>query len=399
VSNKAYCTRREFIKNSARVLAIGGVVPLLERSSLVLLSKKDDVITYRTLGRTGLKVTMVSFGVMRADNPGLISKAIRMGINHFDTANTYQEGNSEKMLGELIKKEGGRDRVIVATKVALPRDKKAGTFTAGATKANFIKMFEEGLQRLQMDYVDILYVHSIISPEMVFYEPALEALTQLKKEGKARFSGISVHEREDKIIQETLKRDFYDVILTSYNFKKKNRGDIKKAIALAFQKGIGIVAMKTQAGGYDVSSLEITPFQACLKWVLNDDHIACAIPGMTNVDQLEENFAVMKHWMLSSQEMKQLSSYSKFLDGNYCHGCQECVERCPHHLDIPEYMRSHMYLVGYKDKDRALGLLREVACYSQADVCEYCNTCVVRCPHGIDIEGRMNRLRLLQAFS
>lgn len=395
MGNEPYYTRREFIKNSARGLAVGSIAPFFVQSSLVPQSKKSDAVTYRTLGRTGLKVTMVSFGVMRADNPGLISKAIRMGINHFDTANVYQKGNNEKMLGEVIKKERSRDRLIVATKVAPPRDKKTSRFTADATKGNFIKMFEEGLKRLQMDYVDILYVHNIMSPQMVFYEPVLEALTQLKKEGKVRFSGISVHSREEEIIQEALKRDFYDVILTAYNFKKKNRQDIKKAIASAFQKGIGIIAMKTQVGGYDVSSLGLSPFQACLKWVLNDSHVSCAIPGMTNFDQLKENFAVMKHLTLSPQEIKQLSYFSKFLDGYYCHGCQECIESCLHLLDIPEFMRSYMYLTGYKDTNRAQGLLSELAYYSPANVCESCETCVARCPEGIDIKGRMAMLRLL----
>jgi len=395
--NKSYYTRREFIKKSARGLAVGGVAPFLNQASLMSLSKKNDVVTYRTLGRTGLKVTMVSFGVMRADNPGLISKAIHMGINHFDTANAYQKGNNEKMLGEVIKKEGCRDRLIIATKVALPRDRKKGQFTADATKGNFIKMFEEGLKRLQMDYVDILYVHNLMSPQMVFHVPALEALTQLKKEGKVRYTGISTHQKEAEIIQEALKRDFYDVILTAYNFKKENRDAIKKSIASACKKGIGIVAMKTQVGGYDVSSLGISPFQACLKWVLNDSHVACAIPGMTNFNQLEENFSVMKQCSLSPKEMKQLSSYSEFLNGHYCHGCQECIESCPSHLDIPEYMRSYMYHAGYKENDLALGLMEEVARYSPLDVCESCESCVARCPNGIDIERRIARLRLLQA--
>jgi len=292
VKKEPYYTRREFITHAARGLAIGGIAPILSQPSSVVPEKEGEVLTYRTLGKTGLKVTTVSFGLLRSDNPGLLSKAIRMGINHFDTANSYQRGNNEKMLGEVVKKEGGRSRLIIATKVMLPRKQKAGKFTAEATKDRFIKNFEEGLKRLQMDYVDILYLHNIASPQMVFHEPALKALTQLKKEGKVRFAGISVHLREEEIIQETLKRDFYDVILTAYNFKKDNKEAIKKSIASAFQKGIGIVAMKTQVGGYDVvSSPGINPFQACLKWVLNDSHVACAIPGITNFTQLEENFS------------------------------------------------------------------------------------------------------------
>jgi aryl-alcohol dehydrogenase-like predicted oxidoreductase len=398
MEEEARYTRREFIKTSAVGLAMAGL-PTLTPSSLLLSSKTNEPIGYRTLGRTGLKVSVVSFGVMRADNPGLIAEAIRMGINHFDTANAYQNGNNEKMVGEVVKREGGRDKLIIATKVLLPRDKKVGRFTSEATKDSFIKMCDEGLRRLQMEYVDILYVHSIISPKMVFYEPALEALARLKKEGKTRFIGISVHEREEEIIQEALKRDFYDVILTAYNFKKENREAIKKSITSAHQKGIGIIAMKTQVGGFDGSPQGLHPFQACLKWVLDDTHVACAIPGITNVQQLEENCAVMRQLELSQQEVEQLSAYSKFLDGRYCHGCKECVGRCPQQLDIPEYMRSYMYLVGYKDHDRALGVVREVARYSPATVCESCELCSTWCSHGIDVKGRISQLRRLLTFS
>jgi predicted aldo/keto reductase-like oxidoreductase len=340
---------------------------------------------------------MVSFGVMSTDNPGVVVKAMRMGINHFDTANVYQSGNNEKMLGEVVKKENARNKLIVATKVALPRDKATERFTDAATKEAFIRQYEEGLKRLQMEYADIVYVHNIISPDMVFHEPVLEALTQLKKEGKLRCAGISTHQREEEVIREALKRDFYDVILTAYNFKKDNREAIGQAISAAVQKGIGIVAMKTQVGGYDVSSLGISPFQACLKWALNDPNVACAIPGITNFKQLDENFAVMKQFALAPGDLKQLSRYSAYLNGTYCQGCGQCVGSCLRRLDIPEYMRSYMYLTGYRDTGCALELLREIASSAPADPCSSCESCSARCPNGIDIRGRMTELLALQA--
>ena len=188
--NKSFYTRREFLKASAQGLALSGVSPFLAKSPLLALSKEGSDVSYRTLGRSGLKVTMVSFGVMSTDNPGVVVKAMRMGINHFDTANVYQSGNNEKMLGEVVKKENARNKLIVATKVALPRDKATERFNDAATKEAFIRQYEEGLKRLQMEYADIVYVHNIISPDMVFHEPVLEALTQLKKEGKLRCAGI-----------------------------------------------------------------------------------------------------------------------------------------------------------------------------------------------------------------
>jgi len=397
MKKKSFYTRREFIKTSAKGLAAGSVVPFFNRASLVSLSDTNRKIIYRTLGRTGLKLSAVSFGIMRSDTPALISKAIHMGINHFDTAYSYQGGNNEKMLGEVLKKEKARDRVVIATKVKLPRDKKTGQYTAEATKSNFIKMFEDSLKRLQTDYVDILYSQNIISAHMVFHEPVLEALTQLKKEGKVRFAGISTHAQEEEVIRETVTRDFYDVLLTAYNFKKHNREAIKAAIAAAFQKGLGIVAMKTQVRGYDASSLGISPYQACLKWVLNNSHITCAIPGMTTFNHLDENHAVMGNTDLSPREARNLGYYSKLLDGHFCHGCRECIGTCLHHLDIPEYQRAYMYYRGYNDRDRALDLVQEVAGYSCADACDSCTVCTAQCSHGIDIAGRIAELRLLEA--
>jgi len=208
MKQKSYYTRREFLKTSARGLVVGSAAPFYTQSYMASLTKKNDRIKYRTLGRTGLKVTAVSFGVMRADTPALLSKAIRMGVNHFDTAHGYQRGNNEKMLGEVVKKEGGRDKLVIATKVRLPRDNKTKEYTAEATKGNFLKMFDESLQRLQMDYVDIMYSQNIISSNMVFHEPVLEALTQLKKEGKVRFTGISTHSGEEVNDKERKKRSW-----------------------------------------------------------------------------------------------------------------------------------------------------------------------------------------------
>src|SRR5512137_2540402 len=136
--NKSFCTRREFLRTSAQGLAIGGASPFLTKSPMFSLLKEGGEVSYRTLGRAGLKVSMVSFGVMTTDNPGVVVKAIRMGINHFDTANVYQSGNNEKMLGEVIKKENARDKLIIATKVALGRDKSSGRFTSDATREAFI---------------------------------------------------------------------------------------------------------------------------------------------------------------------------------------------------------------------------------------------------------------------
>src|SRR5206468_5443802 len=122
-----------------------------------------------------------------ADVPGILRRAYELGIRHFDTAAVYQEGRNEEMVGQVIKELGVRDKVTVSTKQVV-RNHRVSTIEG---KQRFISGVEASLRRLQMDHVDILYYHSVDSAEDAKDEGPLQALQQLKKDGKTRFIGIS----------------------------------------------------------------------------------------------------------------------------------------------------------------------------------------------------------------
>lgn len=157
--------------------------------SLVTTTSREQDIIYRTLGKTGLKVPVISFGVMRADNPNLCKAAYEKGIKFFDTANGYQNGNNETMLGNLLK-DYPRNSFFLATKVKPVGIDKEGKPTAQTTSEAFLEKFNTSLSRLRMDYVDILYVHDISNPELLEYKPIINTVKKLKKEGKIRFMGL-----------------------------------------------------------------------------------------------------------------------------------------------------------------------------------------------------------------
>ncbi|MFX0195316.1 MAG: aldo/keto reductase, partial [Candidatus Hodarchaeota archaeon] len=207
----------------------------------------------------------------------------------------YQRGRNETMVGEMVESTGMRDKVIIATKVGLPRDRKTMAYSRQATKESFLKMLDTSLRRLKTDYVDILYNHSVYNEGMVNYSEVLEALAAAKKEGKARFVGLSTHSNEHNVIRSAIKNGQYEVILTAYNFLKSNKEELKQAIKEAAQAGIGIVDMKPMALDYDdyLGERDEKYFESALKWVLADKNIACAIPGIVNFDQLNQNFSVM----------------------------------------------------------------------------------------------------------
>jgi hypothetical protein len=109
-------SRRGFLKKGMT----GAGLIALSPSIISIKSEQADNIIYRTLGKTGIKVPVISFGVMRSDNPSLCKAAYDKGIRLFDTANGYQNGNNETMLGNLFK-DYPRDSFILATKVPLTR--------------------------------------------------------------------------------------------------------------------------------------------------------------------------------------------------------------------------------------------------------------------------------------
>ena len=117
---------------------------------------------------------------------------------------------------------------------------------AGATEEGLNEQLAESLKRLRTDYIDILYLHSCQGPQMSTYEPMMRAFVKAKEAGKARFIGISTHANEPETIRAAVDTGIWDVILTSYNFMQEHKDAVKKAIQYATEKGLGVIAMKTQ---------------------------------------------------------------------------------------------------------------------------------------------------------
>jgi len=391
--------RREFIGKTAFGMVAAGFSTLFAKN-VVAGQEQPPKIMYRTLGRTDLRIPIVSFGVMNSDSPDLIQRSLDMGINHLDTAHTYLRGNSERAIGELLEKNGSRDKVYVATKIALNRDQKKRVFilkgsdrAPGATEENFIKLLETSLERLRTDYVDILYLHSCDSPQMVEYEPLMNAMVKVKKQGKARFLGTSTHTDVANVTRSTADAGIYDVCLVAYNYVQEEKEEIKKAIAYAAGIGVGIVAMKTQGG----ARLQRDPdteinHQAALKWVLNDENVCTTIPGMTTFEQLDINMGVMNDLTLTEQEQRDLQLAASMRGTLFCQNCRSCVPTCPNNVAVPNLMRAYMYAAGYGNFVQARITIAELPDKKGLNVCRECSSCQATCRRDIDIGSRVKSL-------
>ncbi len=344
------------------------------------------VPVYRTLGRTGLKITIVSFGAMLTPESEVMEIAFDHGVNYVDTARRYMGGRNEETVGRALK--GRRDKVYVATKIA----------PASRSKDAIFKDVETSLRALDTDYVDIIQLHNLTSRDDRIFNPEIrESLVRLKEQGKVRFFGVTSHTNEAEVLNALVddKDRFFDTALVKYNFKSNQ--ETKDAIARAARANIGVIAMKTQAGGYTTDKLgPFSPHQAALKWVLQDKHVTAAIPGMRNISEFREDIAVMG-MRFGSLDKLLLKRYGTAVAPHYCHLCGQCEATCPNGVAISTINRCLMYAEAYRSPVLAKSSYNEIPLSLSASACLDCSECVVKCVNGLDIPMKMRMARKLLA--
>jgi predicted aldo/keto reductase-like oxidoreductase len=214
-------------------------------------------------------------------------------------------------------------------------------------------------------------------------------MKKLKKEGKIRFMGFSTHKNEPAMINAAADTENWDVILTQYNYKVAYLADLNIAIKKAGSAGIGIVAMKTLAGGGYLDRERTKPMNttAALKWVLSNPDVHTIIPGMTNFDQLELNAKILEDITLNDQEKGDLLADNS-VPGLLCSGCMQCVPSCRKNLPVADLMRAYMYAYGYSMPSMAQNLITELG--TGADPCSNCGSCNIKCSRNFSIRERIS---------
>ena len=381
--------RRDFLKvglagTTSALLGWEGLADAMQYASAESFVFPAPV--YRTLGRTGLKIAIISFGAMLTPEPEVMKIAFDHGVNYVDTARRYMGGKNEEIVARALK--GNRDKVYVATKIS----------PASTSKENIFKDVETSLKALETDYVDVIQLHNLTGREDRIFNPEIrEALVRLKEQGKVRFFGVTTHKNEAEVLHALAddKDRFFDTALVKYNFKSD--AQTKQAIARAAQANIGIIAMKTLAGGYATDALgPFSPYQAAIKWVLQDQHITATIPGMRDLAQLREDIAVMRT-RFGYLDNFILKRYGAAVQPYYCHLCGKCEATCPKGVAISTINRCLMYAEAYKSPVLARSTYHEIPSSLSASVCLDCSDCVARCINKLDIPVKMERARKLLA--
>jgi len=337
----------------------------------------------RRLGRTGLTVSVIGFGgiklpgVEKKTTNEILNKALDLGINFFDTARGY--GDSEEKIGEAIGHR--RDEFHISTK------------SPALTAKDMERDIKRSMKSLQTDYIDLYMCHNLRYPDAYdkVMDPngAMEALKKAKDEGTIGHTGFSCH-RFHETMERGIKSGKFETIMVSYNILNDELVD-EKILPLAKEKDVGVIAMKPLAGGAlaaPPSELEIKakiPITAeqALRFVLANDAVCVAIPGMTNIREVEENATVGKNFQAMTETEKQsLIRDAEVLGKEFCRGCGYC-QPCQQGIRIPIILRQLNFCKQYGLTDWARGRYRMVEV--KADECIECGQCREKCPYNLDV--------------
>lgn len=419
--------RRRFLKNSA--LGVGAVTigPGLANSGLLQAEEKSQSLKikeYRTLGRTGFKVSDISTGFVK--DPAVLEALLDAGVNYIDTAESY--GN-EPTVGEVVSKRD-RKKVFITTKLEI-KEKAANT------KEEFLSRAYKCLERLKTDYVDCIMNHSPEQAELVTHENFHAAMKQLKAEGKLKHVGISHHgtnwyrdpkESMEKVLTKAAMDGRYDVMLLAYNFVQDDNG--AKVLKLLKEKNIGATLMKVNPIGNifvikerikklkeegkeipkrypgiiarieakaDRASQFIETYglkdakrmrDAAIRFVLSNPDVNTVCCMFSNFDNLDD-FLPLSGTRLSGLEKKKLAAYKEGCAQLYCrHACGLCEPACPNNVPVNTIMRYNHYFEAQGKEKFAMKHYARLDT-PKADVCANCSThqCESACPYGVPAQG------------
>jgi len=409
---KKACSRREFLGKTLAGVAGAGLLGLNRLESrqksapATAATAATATLITRTLGKTGMRMPIVSMGVMNADLPALVQRAYELGIRQFDTAAGYQRGRNEEMVGRVIQELGARDKVFIATKIMVPEVRQR--LTQAQAKAKYLELLEASLKRLRTDYVDIVYIHDVSNVKDVSDPGLLEGMAAAKKQGKTRAAGFSTHQNMGPCLVEAMKGGGHDVVLTTYNYSLHPYPELLDTMKKAAASGIGLVAMKTQCQQdwyREELPAELQAYyqgtirhSALLKWVMNYDCFTTAVPGFTTFDQLQEDIVCASSLAYSPLEKKFLEDRKvKLAIASACRQCGECAATCPRGADIPSLMRVHMYAFSYGNPVQARETLENSSGGRGLEACRDCGSCRASCSGRVGLSRRIDQLKQVYA--
>lgn len=286
--------RRDFLRSTvAGGVALAAAAPLPAEGSMPM----------RTLGRSGLRVSWFCLGGFHMAKAGpknatsIIHRALDLGVNFFDSAHKYHGGLSDEFYGHAL--QGGKRKQALLMSKAELRDEDGA-----------MRQLEDTLKRMRTDYLDLWQCHEVARMDEVekIFGPkgSLEAFVKAKKQGKVRHIGFTGHHDPEVHLALLNGFDGWETVQHPLNLVDPHYLSFtKNVLPKVQQKGLGTIAMKTNAMG-PILNNKIATISECLRFAMSQGPNTI-VSGVETTGQLEENVAVIKHGKpFGSQELRQL---------------------------------------------------------------------------------------------
>jgi predicted aldo/keto reductase-like oxidoreductase len=396
-------TRRDFVKTvgiAGLAAAATGVPGALAAPEPPAGPAQAATMPKRKLGKTGVEVPILALGGMfdTINNQLLLKQALKWGVTYWDTAESYGNSLSEAGFGRFFSRNpGARQEIFLVTKVHHHKG-----------PSDLTERLNKSLKRLHTDYVDLFFIHSLTRIDEM--TPAIKAwAAEMKQAGKIKFCGFSTHTNMADCLLGASKLDWIDAVMMTYNFRVMHDPKLQEAVNACAKSGVGMVAMKSQAGGPGAKKIPseaklemaerflargFTDKQAKLKVIWENPHIASLCSQMPNLTILSANVAAARDQVkLAREEFESLRQYALETKADYCAGCGSiCQAAVGGAVPVNEVMRCLMYHREYGEPELArqtfAGLPDEIrrrltkVDYIQAEQA---------CPHGLAIAQLMRQ--------
>lgn len=371
---------------------------------------------YRQDARSGNRLSALGFGCMRFPRRGgsidkeatelLLLEAIEAGVNYFDTAYLY--GGSEAVLGEVLERDGLRDRVYVATKLPHGKVRTAGDLDS---------LFATSLERLRTSYVDYYLIHNVASCEQWERLVALGAadwVARQKETGAIRQIGFSFHGAVSEF-HKLLDAYDWDFVQIQYNYVNERYQAGREGLHAAAEKGLPVIVMEPLLGGRLADKLpagasrvlaEADPTLGnagwAFKWLWGQPEVTVVLSGMNDSAQLAANCALAsaaEPGCLTDGDREAIDQARSIFKEAFrvpCTGCNYCLP-CPKGISIPALFAAYNESFSV---DRFTGLFHYFTSAGAPDPaarlasdCVKCGACMAKCPQHIQIPDELENVR------
>ena len=417
-----------------------------DKSKELIWRSKVPTMEYRRLGRTNYMVSGIVAGI--GGEPALWRRMLANGMNYFDTAWGYANGNHERELGPFFK--ANRDKLWITSKATgvagfdkvdegvAKLYRKAMKDFIGADQGNLLELhhkavekqkatgekpdlrpagkriadlyssrIDESLGKMGVDHVDAYFMHGVEIPWMFDCLEVWEAYEKAHQAGKAKHFGISIHGSQKDVLAaaiEANKRGPWKIDVVMPRVNPESFDSVKPELAALKQQDVGIIAMKTKGiANRPVDGREkkfeslahgksYNEWERAKLWMLHltEGLIDACIAAMSSNEEMTKDLA-LPSVKLSAAARRELRAIVKYEMAGVCHLCGVCDTSCPENIAVSDMIRYHAYIHQYNDKELARQLYA-LAGYDPARVCTNCGLCMDACPGGVPITQYLQAL-------